>query len=308
MTSLDDNFFLGEPPKHLGRSRLPRSEYVALMVALVIVASALLVWRVASGTEASPPVQPQAPVAAGPSQGGTNPDAPGNAVPIDGQLPRPLAKILDLGLPVYCGAGTKPMVALTFDDGPGAYTQYTMDTLRSYNAKATFFLAGKLLGNKTSDKTAREEARFGDIGNHAWSHFGLAGKPRSVLDREVKRTMKAMEEATGERVIYFRPPWGSRDKALDDYVRELGMIEMMWTFDTYDSHGAKSDKITRMVLERAQSGSIILMHENRGTTKNALPGILAGLAEKGLQPVTLTTMLTLDPPNRNQLKKGLQGC
>jgi len=307
MTSLDDNFSFGEPPKHLGRARLPRKEYVALVMSLAVLVGALLIWRVASGSEvtSSDVPAPEGAGAAGPgpvnSNGATD-------VTEAGQLPRSLAKLLDMGLPVYCGAGTKPMVALTFDDGPGAYTSYTIDTLRNYNAKATFFLVGKLLGNKTSDQTARVEARFGDVGNHAWSHFGLAGEPRSVLDREVRRTKKALEEATGEPVIYFRPPWGSRDKSLDDYVRELGMIEMMWTFDTYDSRGANTDKIVKTVLNNARPGAIILLHENRGTTKNALDGILSGLAEKGLQPVTLTTMLTLDPPNRNQLKKGLQGC
>lgn len=307
MSSLDDNFSFGEPPKHLGRARLPRKEYVALITSLAVLVGALLIWRVAAGSEVTPPGAP-APGGAGAAGAGPGNSNGSTDVTDAGELPRSLAKLLEMGLPVYCGAGTKPMVALTFDDGPGAYTSYTIDTLRNYNAKATFFLVGKLLGNNTSDKIAREEARFGDVGNHAWSHFGLAGEPRSVLDREVKRTKKAMEEATGEPVIYFRPPWGSRDKALDDYVKDLGMIEMMWTFDTYDSQGANSDKIVKTVLGHAHPGSIILMHENRGTTKNALDGILSGLAEKGLQPVTLTTMLTLDPPDRNQLKQGLQGC
>ena len=313
MTSPDDDFLFGEPPKHLGRSRLPRIEYIALMVGLAIVASLLMIWRVSSQAEPTPSLPPSLPAVAanpsldpsvGPSLGPSGQQPP----PREDELAPQLQKILDLGMPVYCGGGTQPMVALTFDDGPGAYTPYALDTLRSYDARSTFFLVGKLFGSKTNQRVSREEGRFGDIGNHSWSHFGLAGEPRYVLDREVKRTKKIIERYSGTEVIYFRPPWGSRDRALDEYVKALGMIEVMWTFDTYDSRGAKTDEIIQTVLRHARPGSIILMHENRGTTKNALQGILSGLVQKNLKPVTLTTLLTEDPPTRGQLKKGLQGC
>lgn len=312
MPSLDDDFLFGEPPKHLGRSTLPRIEYVALLVGLAIVASLLMIWRVASGDDPTPSPQSSVPVLAeGPSEGPSQEPSEGASDQPprhNDELAPQLQKILDLGMPVYCGGGAQPMVALTFDDGPGAYTPYALDTLRSYDARSTFFLVGKLFGSKTNQRISREEARFGDVGNHSWSHFGLANEPRHVLDREVKRTKKIIEKYSGEDIIYFRPPWGSRDRALDEYVQALGMIEVMWSFDTYDSRGAKTDKIIRKVLENANPGSIILMHENRGTTKNALVGILSGLVQKNLKPVTLTTLLTQDPPTRNQLKKGLQGC
>ena len=54
--------------------------------------------------------------------------------------------------------------------------------------------------------------------------------------------------------------------------------------------------------------AIVLMHENRGTTRNALPAILQGLTDKGLQPVTLSTLLTQDPPTKQQLRRGVSGC
>lgn len=206
------------------------------------------------------------------------------------------------------GPSTGGMIALTFDDGPGPYTQSTLDTLKAAGAKASFFLVGRLMDTSTNQRESRAEAKFGDVGDHSWNHFGLAGESRSTLESEIVRPRNTIQKYSGEQPLFFRPPWGSRDSALDAFVKSQGMIEMMWTFDTHDSEGAKADEIVNTIFNQVRPGSIILMHENRGTTREALPAILQILTEKGLQPVTLTTLLTKDPPTTKQLKDGLPAC
>jgi len=305
-----DHFQLGDVPRY-GHRRPPRRVFGVLVIALAAVALFAAVWRAAASgdgatTDPTQLAQPAAGASSPAAQDGAQIYEPGTE-PV-ASVPAPIQKLIDYGKPVYCGGGTLPMVALTFDDGPGPYSTYTMDMLRASGAKATFFLVSKLFYSTDYQKVAKQEARFGDVGDHSHSHFGLAGKPPSVLQTEVAKPKQAIERYSGQPVIYFRPPWGSRDAQLDDYVRSLGMLEIMWTFDTYDSEGAKSEEIAANVAKHATPGAIILMHENRGTTKNALPMILQALTDQGLQPVTLTTMLTQDPPTKQQLRQGLSGC
>ena len=303
MSSPDDNrdFLFGDLPRF--RRRPPRRVFGLLVLGMLALGLVLVAWTLVYGVGSkSPEAASSDATSHTPTQSPLSPQA--NAT-----LPSQLQSLVDGGRPVYCGGTTQPMVALTFDDGPGPYSQYTIDTLRTANAKATFFLVGRLLHSKTYQRIAKREAKFGEVGDHSWSHPELAGEPESTLQTEVLKAQKLTEKYTGGPVVYFRPPLGSHDAALDAYVRSLGMIEVIWTFDTHDSsEGVKPDEIVTSIDNWARPGAIILLHENRGATRIALPDILQTLSDKGLRPVTLTTLLTEDPPTREQLKQGQSGC
>jgi peptidoglycan/xylan/chitin deacetylase (PgdA/CDA1 family) len=69
----------------------------------------------------------------------------------------------------------------------------------------------------------------------------------------------------------------------------------MWDVDTIDwkptaDGGPTSDDIEAKVLSRAKGGSIVLMHLGGYETLDALPGVVAGLRKRGLEPVTLSEM------------------
>jgi hypothetical protein len=57
----------------------------------------------------------------------------------DGSTLVALQSLIEAGEPIYCGAGTQPLVALTFDDGPGVLTQQAIDLLKQNGMTATFF-------------------------------------------------------------------------------------------------------------------------------------------------------------------------
>ena len=213
-----------------------------------------------------------------------------------------LDRLIHLGQPIYCGAGTQPLVALTFDDGPGILSPVALKQLARHDAPATFFLVGKLIGEPEFDGIVRDEARVGVIGDHTWDHVIMTkGSPREY-QQQIARTRTAARRASGQSVQLFRPPFGAHDPALDRWVRSHGILEVVWSIDTGDSQGASADKIYRTVKADLSPGDIILLHDNRGTTENALPRILDLLETRGLTPVTVPELLTQDPPSTEQVR------
>jgi peptidoglycan/xylan/chitin deacetylase (PgdA/CDA1 family) len=213
-----------------------------------------------------------------------------------------LDRLIQLGQPIYCGGGTEPIVALTFDDGPGILSPLALKQLARHDAPATFFLVGKLIGEPQFDGIVRDEARIGVIGDHTWDHVIMTkGSPREY-QQQIARTRTAARRASGQSVRLFRPPFGAHDPALDRWVRSHDMLEVIWSIDTGDSQGASADKIYRTVKAALSPGDIILLHDNRGTTENALPRILDLLETRGLTPVTVPELLTQDPPSTEQVR------
>lgn len=215
-----------------------------------------------------------------------------------------IGRLVGLGLPVRCGGGTKPLVALTFDDGPGPYTQRTLQILRSAGARATFFLVGKLVVEREFRGLPREEAKVGALGDHTWSHVALPGLPAGRLRFEIGRTKQVVEKRSGTPVLLFRPPTGRRSPAVDCVVRSFGMVQVLWSVDSQDSLGSPAPKVLRIVERGLRPGAIVLLHENRGTTLSILPELLRDVRTRGLRAVTIPQLLALDPPFPSQLRSG----
>jgi len=224
--------------------------------------------------------------------------------PVGGIPDRTFARLLDAGQPIRCGAGTEPLVALTFDDGPGVLTRQTVRLLRERGVTATFFLVGKLLDESRFEGLPALAADLGAVGDHTWDHVSMAGASTGELSEQIARTGRAIGEAAGERVTLFRPPLGARDRQLDAYVRSLGMLTILWSIESGDSQGASADRIFRTVRDSLSPGDIVLLHENRGTTQRALPRILDLIEARGYRAVTVPELLALDPPTQAQLRAG----
>jgi peptidoglycan/xylan/chitin deacetylase (PgdA/CDA1 family) len=203
------------------------------------------------------------------------------------------------GKPIYCGGRHGNYVALTFDDGPGAYTRLARTILRKKHVRATYFLIGRNVPARSS--SVRAELRdYAALGVHAWVHRSLERLKPAKIRNQIVWTRTAIEKATGAEVRLFRPPYGARSARLDRIARRLGMVEVLWSIDSGDSQGNNWRQIGREVLRNIRPGSIVLMHENRGQTIRALHRlILPGIAKRGLIPVTVPELLMLDPPPLN---------
>jgi peptidoglycan/xylan/chitin deacetylase (PgdA/CDA1 family) len=210
------------------------------------------------------------------------------------------------GLPLYCGGGRGRFLALTFDDGPGVYTRLAIQILQKARARATFFVVGRNLAGRR--RLILAEERLGEVGDHTWTHRFLPALPPGAIRAELRRTQRAIGQ-TGQRVLFFRPPYGGRNAVVDATARSLNLAEALWSIDSRDSLGAGWRQIAANVIDNIRPGSIVLMHENRGQTIRALRYlILPALRARHFVTVTLTQLLQLDPPTQAQLDRGYRGC
>jgi peptidoglycan/xylan/chitin deacetylase (PgdA/CDA1 family) len=207
---------------------------------------------------------------------------------------------------LYCGGSSRPLVALTFDDGPGVYTHYAIAKLRKHHLRATFFLVGKEI--RAWPGLAQREKPVAAFGDHTMTHPFLPALPRSAIVAEIADAKSLIARTTGEPVVLFRPPYEGRNAAIDSEVRALGMLEVLWNVDSADSLGANYAGIERNVIAGLHPGSIILMHENRGQTIRALRAIFDALRRRHLRAVSVPTLVAEDPPSLAQLRAGGHGC
>ncbi|MGI8557513.1 MAG: polysaccharide deacetylase family protein, partial [Solirubrobacteraceae bacterium] len=216
-------------------------------------------------------------------------------------------RLAAFGLPLYCGGTGKPLVALTYDDGPGPYTLKMIHKLKRHHLQATFFLVGKSI--RSYPGLARLERSVAVLGDRTLSHPFLPGLAAPAMAQEISGAQTLIERSSGQRTVdLFRPPYGARSPAIDREAKSRGLLEVIWTIDSADSLGANYAGIASNVINGLRPGSIILMHENRGQTIRATLPIFTAIARKHLRAVTLPELLAQDPPTLAQLRAGGRGC
>jgi len=213
---------------------------------------------------------------------------------------RAIAHALAVGRPVYCGGGRGDAVALTFDDGPGPYTDGILDILRAHDAHATFFVVGNRL--QYWPELAQREARLGGVGNHTWSHARLTSINPLLVWLELMRTQFTVGEEVGWKPRLFRTPYAAHTPATDRISRELGLVEVFWDVDARDDvPNARVADVVRNVERGLRPGAIVLLHDIHPWTLAALPKVLSAISARGLRAVSVSELLALDPPAKNQL-------
>lgn len=208
-----------------------------------------------------------------------------------------------LGPAVVRGRAAGRGVAITFDDGPVApFTEQILDILRERQVPATFFLCGKNV-ERFPEIARRIRAEGHTVGNHTYSHPFLYFHGRARIAAEIDRTQEAVEKVTGQRPIYFRPPFGARWFGLYSVLRERRLWLIQWSDTGYDWKGESvtAAEIVRRTLEGLGPGSIILLHDGRRTyppetvdqsnTVTALPAIIDAARQTGLTFVPLRELL-----------------
>jgi peptidoglycan/xylan/chitin deacetylase (PgdA/CDA1 family) len=189
-------------------------------------------------------------------------------------------------------------LALTFDDGPGPYTQQLVATLDKLGVHATFFAIGEEEQYFSAGTLA--EIKSGDaIGDHTETHPMMASLSAHDQYEELFDQMAQIEVNGGRRPRLFRPPYGSFNATTFKELHHLRLLMVLWSVDTSDYTLPGVSAIVHTALSGAKPGAIILMHDgggNREETIAALPAIVRGLRKRGLRPVTVPQLLQNDPP------------
>ncbi|MBO2943365.1 polysaccharide deacetylase family protein [Paenibacillus sp. F411] len=191
--------------------------------------------------------------------------------------------------------------ALTFDDGPDpVYTPQLLDLLKRYNMKATFFVVGSHAESHPEIiKRIHDEGHL--IGIHNYVHkSNWLMRPKTVR-MQLKRTDDIIFGITGERPVYYRPPWGIVN--LFDFAKNSGYRIILWSSmygDWRSSVGA--DKLTHRMRRKLRAGEVMLLHDCGNTMGAdvqapeqmllALDRVLSEAEREGLRSVRIDEMIT----------------
>jgi peptidoglycan/xylan/chitin deacetylase (PgdA/CDA1 family) len=186
-------------------------------------------------------------------------------------------------------------VALTFDDGPDPdTTPRVLDALDAAQAKATFFVVGKKA--EAHPELVREMRDRGhDVGLHGYEHDRLfALRSEATVRADLERGIDVLEQITGERPLFFRPPIGHTNPIIARVTDALDLVTVGWTVSAHDGVASAIPRsIVNRVRRELADGVIVLMHDaaERGGRVPAgviaLPEVLRAAWEQQLPLVTL---------------------
>jgi peptidoglycan/xylan/chitin deacetylase (PgdA/CDA1 family) len=210
-------------------------------------------------------------------------------------------------LAIRNGSRTGTLVALTLDMGGRVDPALDiMDLLIARDVKATIFMTGAIIDNTNTDAGRKVLGLIGthrglfELGNHSYTHRDF----RTLTDAQIAVELEGMEQAVATRSTLdprplFRPPYGTYDSRVLAAVGAGGYTRtILWDIDSIDwkpeaDGGPTTAQIVAKVRDNVRGGSIILFHLGGYNTLAALPGILDVLAEKGLQPATVSEVIGL---------------
>lgn len=192
---------------------------------------------------------------------------------------------------------TRPLVALTFDDGPREpFTSDVLDVLRDQGVHATFFVTGE--NARRHPELLRRIRREGHaLGNHSWSHRSFAELSAPAIRREIERTDELVRSITGRRPWLLRPPYGAVPRGLTGYrslSADTGHVVVNWSVEVRDWSTRSALRVAVGTLRAVQPGSIVLLHDgggDRAHTVTATRWMVGHLAREGFELVTVPELL-----------------
>ena len=192
----------------------------------------------------------------------------------------------------------KKAIALTFDDGPGKHTESLLDGLAKNDAKVTFFV----VGNKAEKypetlKRAYDEGHL--IGSHTYNHIDFYKRSLNNIKSDISRNVEVIESITGEKPIFLRAPYGNVTPV---QLKQLDTVFIHWSVSTLDWYREEEEFVYDRLMSVAKDGAIILLHDTRETTVDAVLRAIPQLKAQGYEFVRVDELLTR---NGDEIKTGI---
>lgn len=182
-----------------------------------------------------------------------------------------------------------PELVLTFDDGPNLRTTpLVLDALAAHHIHAVFFLVGEMAAHPKAAPIIQRMLREGHIvANHTMAHEDLCRlKDDSRAAREIDDGKTAIENAVGYSPVWFRAPYGVRCARLDRLLTERKLSHFHWDLDPQEwkrEHAQHVFAYVQYELSRMQGRDVLLMHDVKKATVQALPKILDWIDSENAQ-------------------------
>lgn len=189
----------------------------------------------------------------------------------------------------------RKVIALTFDDGPyPPYTQKLLNVLAEKHVHATFFMVGENAAKHP--ELVREVQSAGHlVALHAGYHKDLLKLSPDEVRSNIAYGKSTLEEITGTQLHFMRPPHGFKDWFVISAIEDAGLLTTNWSIIPRDWTNPGAQVITDRVLEKAEPGAIVLLHDGdspknkapREQTIEAVATIIDKLRAQGYEFVTI---------------------
>ena len=193
---------------------------------------------------------------------------------------------------VYAGNidPNRPMVALTYDDGPSpTVTPRILKCLAENGGRATFFMVGQKV-IKSPDVLKQMVAQGCEVANHTFDHTLMTKVSPTDLANQLVATNQAVSDACGISPVLMRPCGGAKTDAGMNVAGAISMPAILWSIDTLDWKTRDASQTIQTVLEKVKDGDIILMHDLYDATGEASETIIPELVNRGFQLVTVSEL------------------
>ncbi len=180
-------------------------------------------------------------------------------------------------------------LAITFDDGPGPYTDKLVDGLVKYNSRATFFILGYNLENYPEQLKKEYQAHM-EIGSHTYNHKNLKDAKKKKIKQEITSNAALIYSTIGSYPTLLRPPYGVIKEAL---CSQSSTPIILWSVDTEDWEYQDTNYLYRYLKRHAAEGEIILMHDIHEKSVDGFLKALPDLIGEGYEFVTVSELYQL---------------
>jgi len=194
--------------------------------------------------------------------------------------PKPVGRVID---------PAKPMIALTFDDGPSVYTDRILSSLEANGGKATFFMVGNRMGSYQT--TVKRMVELGcEPASHTWNHSYITKLSSGELISNLNQVDETLKSIAGVSTVIMRPPGGYVNEAAKATLAKKGVPAIMWSIDTLDWKTKNAQNTVNVVLGSVKDGDIILMHDLYEASAAAAETLIPELTKRGYQLVTVSEL------------------
>lgn len=194
---------------------------------------------------------------------------------------------------------SKPVVAISFDDGPGGYSKFVdygmqiQNSLKEYGAHATFFYIGAHIEHDEDSRNeviSAKKAGF-EVANHSYDSNGLNKEDADIIKEKIQKTDALLKELTGYNNFLFRAPNVAYSDTMFAVIEKPFIDVSVWSND-YVNSTTKEDLVEN-VTKNLKDGDIINMHSVHEKTAQAVPEILKYCKDNGIQVVGVSELFAI---------------
>ena len=206
-----------------------------------------------------------------------------------GESPKEEQPVQSTNAPKSTVDASKPMVALTFDDGPGKYEDRILAAFQKYGGKGTFFFVGNQ-AEKYPNVVKRVAEAGHEVANHSYKHENLPKLSQAGATQSLAKTNEILRRLSGQSVSLVRPPYGATSSSVKAALQNQGQASILWSIDTLDWKTRNAKSSINIVLQQVKDGDVILMHSIYAQSAEAAEALIPALQERGYQLVTVSEL------------------